>query len=147
MWVQGKLQAAIAPFEEATQLVSFRSRTGGEAMLQKAICLDSLVMPFVLQAAIAIMSKTPDAKHSLTKSTRKACMVATFCLPDLTKSALLQGRNEEAMALYKLISRHSAPHVAKSAKRLLFGFTAGDYLKAHTMTYVTSCWGTVEPSC
>ena len=31
------------PFEEATQLVSFRSRVGGEAMLQKAICLDSLV--------------------------------------------------------------------------------------------------------
>ncbi|CAL5221509.1 g3713 [Coccomyxa viridis] len=45
------------------------------------------------------------------------------------------GRNEEAMPLYKLISRHSAPHVARSAKRLLFGFTAGDYLKAHTITY------------
>lgn len=59
MWVQGKLQAAIAPFEEATQLVSFRSCTGGEATLQKAICLDSLVMPFLLQAAIAIISKMP----------------------------------------------------------------------------------------
>ena len=67
-------------------------------------------------------------------------MVATFCLPDLTTSALLQGRNEEAMALYKLISRHSTPHVAKSAKGLLFGFTAGDYLKAHTMTCVDPCW-------
>ena len=51
----------------------------------------------------------------------------------------VQGRNEEAMPLYKLISRHSAPHVARSAKRLLFGFTAGDYLKAHTITYVSSC--------
>ncbi len=50
---------------------------------------------------------------------------------------LMQGRNEEAMPLYKLISRHSAPHVARSAKRLLFGFTARDYLKAHTITYVT----------
>ena len=46
----------------------------------------------------------------------------------------MQGRNEEAMPLYKLVARHSAPHVAKSAKRLLFGFTAGDYLKAHTIT-------------
>ena len=41
------------------------------------------------------------------------------------------------MPLYKLLSRHSAAHVAKSAKRLLFGFTAGDYLKAHTITYVS----------
>ena len=31
------------PFEEAIQLVSYRSRIGGEATLQKAICLDSLV--------------------------------------------------------------------------------------------------------
>lgn len=50
----------------------------------------------------------------------------------------VQGRNKEAMSLYKLISRHSSPHVAKSAKRLLFGFTAGDYLKAHTITCVSS---------
>ena len=49
---------------------------------------------------------------------------------------LVQGRNSEAMSLYKLISRHSAPHVAKSAKRLLFGFTAGDYLKTHSITYI-----------
>ena len=48
----------------------------------------------------------------------------------------LQGRNSEAMSLYKLISRHSAPHVAKSAKRLLFGFTAGDYLKTQSITYI-----------
>ena len=41
--LQGKLQAAMVPFEEAIQLVSFRSRVGGEATLQKAICLDSLV--------------------------------------------------------------------------------------------------------
>ncbi len=49
---------------------------------------------------------------------------------------LVQGRNSEAMSLYKLISRHSAPHVAKSAKRLLFGFTAGDYLKTQSITYI-----------
>ncbi len=41
--MQGKLQAAMIPFEEAIRLVSFRSRVGGEATLQKAICLDSLV--------------------------------------------------------------------------------------------------------
>ena len=46
--VQGKLQAAMIPFEEAVQLVSFRSRVGGEATLQKAICLDSLVGSSVL---------------------------------------------------------------------------------------------------
>ena len=41
--MQGQLQAAMVPFEEAVQLVSFRSRVGGEATLQKAICLDSMV--------------------------------------------------------------------------------------------------------
>ena len=41
--VQGELQAAILFFNEATQVVSYRSRVGGEATLQKAICLDSLV--------------------------------------------------------------------------------------------------------
>ena len=40
---QGQLSAAIAPFDEAVALVSARSRVGGEATLQKAICLDSLV--------------------------------------------------------------------------------------------------------
>ena len=59
----------------------------------------------------------------------------------------MQGRNEEAMPLYKLISKHSAPHVAKSAKRLLFGFTAGDYLKAHTITYVSFLEILIEMKC
>jgi hypothetical protein len=40
---QGQLSAAIAPFDEAVALVSPRSRVGGEATLQKAICLDSMV--------------------------------------------------------------------------------------------------------
>lgn len=86
MRVQGQLTAAIGPFDEAVELVTYRSRVGGEATLQKAICLDSL------------------------------------------------GRNEEAMALYKMISRHSAPGVAKKAKQMLFGFSAGAYLKAHTIS-------------
>ena len=38
------------------------------------------------------------------------------------------------MALYKLVSRHSAPGVAKKAKQMLFGFSAGAYLKAHTIS-------------
>lgn len=48
---------------------------------------------------------------------------------------VLQGRNEEAMALYKQLSRHSAPGVAKKAKQMLFGFTSMDYLKTHTISY------------
>ena len=41
--LQGQLSAALGPFDEAAALVSPRSRVGGEATLQKAICLDSMV--------------------------------------------------------------------------------------------------------
>lgn len=51
------------------------------------------------------------------------------------RSGLVQGRTEEAMSLYKQISRHSAPGVAKKAKQMLFGFTSMDYLKTHTISY------------
>ncbi|BDA43302.1 hypothetical protein COCOBI_04-3140 [Coccomyxa sp. Obi] len=39
---RGQLTAALQPFDEALGFVSFRTRIGGEATLQKAICLDSL---------------------------------------------------------------------------------------------------------
>lgn len=39
------------------------------------------------------------------------------------------------MALYKQVSRHSAPGVAKKAKQMLFGFTSMDYLKTHSISY------------
>ena len=38
------------------------------------------------------------------------------------------------MALYKSLSRHSAPGVAKRAKQMLFGFDSMNYLKTHTMS-------------
>lgn len=119
--VQGKLQAASLAFDEAVQHVSFRTRIGGEATLQKAICLDSLV-------------RHSSTCLALCKSAREGMRPSKGVR---NERAMMQGRNEEAMPLYKLISRHSAPHVARSAKRLLFGFTAGDYLKAHTITYVS----------
>lgn len=49
--MQGQLSAAIAPFDEAVALVSYRSRAGGEATLQKAICLDSMVSALSIHAA------------------------------------------------------------------------------------------------
>lgn len=41
--MQGQLAAALVPFDEVFTYISVRTRVGGEATLQKAICLDSLV--------------------------------------------------------------------------------------------------------
>ena len=38
------------------------------------------------------------------------------------------------MALYRSLSRHSAPGVAKRAKQMLFGFDSMNYLKTHTIS-------------
>jgi len=41
----GRLEAALAQFGAAAAGVPLRSRLGGEASLQRAICLDSMVRP------------------------------------------------------------------------------------------------------
>jgi hypothetical protein len=39
---EGSLRAAIPKLDAALELMPFKSRVGGEAFLQKAICVDSL---------------------------------------------------------------------------------------------------------
>ena len=83
----GAISAALAKFEASCALVPLRTRPGGLAGLQRAICLDSL------------------------------------------------GRNEEAYAIYALLQGHSAPGVAKTVKRMMFGFKAAKELKVDTMRF------------
>lgn len=45
------------------------------------------------------------------------------------------GKGEEAFTLYKSVERHPSADVARSAKRLLFGFAAAAELKADTISY------------
>ncbi|KAI3426213.1 hypothetical protein D9Q98_008589 [Chlorella vulgaris] len=86
----GHVSLALPKFAAATELMVVRSRLGGEARLQQAICLDSL------------------------------------------------GRNQEAYELYKSIESHSAPGVAKKAKRMLFGWKAAETLKTGSISYQPS---------
>ena len=58
MRMQGQLTAAIGPFDEAVALVTYRSRVGGEATLQKAICLDSLGRNEVNKSTAKIIAKS-----------------------------------------------------------------------------------------
>lgn len=83
----GRVTVALDRFSAAAELVPLRSKIGGMASLQKAICLDSL------------------------------------------------GKNREAYGIYKSLKGHTAPGVAKSAKRMLFGFTAAENLKVSTMQF------------
>jgi tetratricopeptide (TPR) repeat protein len=83
----GRISQALSCFHRATELVPLRSKIGGRAALQKAICLDSL------------------------------------------------GKNSEAYPIYKSLEGHSAPGVAKAAKRMLFGFKAAENLKVDTMRF------------
>lgn len=45
------------------------------------------------------------------------------------------GRNKEAYALYRSVERSNAPGVAKTAKRMLYGWEASTFLKADTIDY------------
>jgi tetratricopeptide (TPR) repeat protein len=83
----GRISQALSCFHRATELVPLRSKIGGRAALQKAICLDSL------------------------------------------------GKNSEAYPIYKSLEGHSAPGVAKAAKRMLFGFKAAENLKVDSMRF------------
>lgn len=83
----GRISQALTRFNRASELVPLRSKIGGRAALQKAICLDSL------------------------------------------------GKNAEAYPIYKSLEGHSAPGVAKAAKRMLFGFKAAENLKVDTMSF------------
>ena len=55
VWLQaGQLRAAAVRFDEVLEAVPARSKLGGEAQLQKAICLDSAVSP--MAAVIQVWS-------------------------------------------------------------------------------------------
>jgi hypothetical protein len=47
----------------------------------------------------------------------------------------MQGRAEEAYALYRQVRLHPSSTVAQKAKRMMFGFEAAENLKAHTISY------------
>jgi len=83
----GSIRAALEKYSEAADLVPLKSKIGGLANFQKAVCLDSL------------------------------------------------GRNDDAYPIYKSLSGHSAPGVAKNSKRMLFGFQAAKDLKVDKMSY------------
>ena len=103
----------------------------GVASAGRSLCRKQSVLILWCAAYCTCCPPSPVQMQEILLRTKQSVQGVTL------KWLLMQGRNEEAMPLYKLISRHSAPHVARSAKRLLFGFTAGDYLKAHTITCVS----------
>lgn len=45
------------------------------------------------------------------------------------------GRNKEAYVLYRAVERSNAPGVAKTAKRMLYGWEASTFLKTDTVSY------------
>ena len=55
----GQLGAAMQVFEEVLKNVSSRTKLGGEAELQRAICLDSLV-----RNSLSTKTQVPDLKLS-----------------------------------------------------------------------------------
>lgn len=84
---RGDLAGALPIFTQAADLVTYKSVAGGNALLQKAITLDSL------------------------------------------------GQNDEAKSLYSKLRNHRSVFVAKTAKTMSFGFKAGAFLKADTISY------------
>lgn len=48
---------------------------------------------------------------------------------------LIQSRSDEALPLYKQMTRHPQAHISKRARQMIFGIEAMDNLKTHTMSY------------
>ena len=65
---QGQLGAAVRRFEEVLEAVPARSKLGGEAQLQRAICLDSVACCCPILSIANLSTTTADLKLQLIKN-------------------------------------------------------------------------------